>query len=231
MADSALGILGGTFDPIHCGHMELARELRAALPLSAVRLMPAGDPPHRSAPIASTANRVAMVELAVAGIPGLEVDLREIRRKGPSYTVVTLEELRQEDRTRPLALIVGADAFLGLPAWHRWRDLFHLAHLIVVARPGVALDIARTPALLPEWESRRTGDARALLASAAGRIILQPVTAHDISATAIRAELARGAAGIDAVRGLLPSAVLAYIERNQLYRPPPCPSERFPRSP
>jgi nicotinate-nucleotide adenylyltransferase len=231
MGASALGILGGTFDPIHCGHLELARELRAALPLAAVRLVPAGDPPHRSAPVASAADRLAMVELAIAGDRGLEVDAREIRRSGPSYTVVTLEELRREDRARALVLIVGADAFLGLPAWHRWRELFALAHLVVVARPGVELDLARAPALLPEWESRHARDARALLATPAGTIVLQPVTAHDISATAIRRELVRGAAGVDAVRGLLPSSVLAYIERNQLYRPPPCPSERSPGSP
>ena len=231
MSASALGILGGTFDPIHCGHLELARELGGLLPLSAVRLVPSGNPPHRGAPVASGADRLAMVELAVAGIPGLEVDAREMRRNGPSYTVVTLEELRKEDRERALALIVGADAFLGLPAWHRWRELFALAHLVVVARPGVTLDLARAPALLPEWERRRTGDARSLLATPAGSIVVQPVTAHDVSATAIRRELARGTAGVDAVRGLLPSSVLAYIERNQLYRPPPCPSERSPGSP
>ncbi len=231
MGASALGILGGTFDPIHCAHLELARELRAALPLSAVRLVPAGDPPHRSVPVASSADRLAMVELALAGRPGLEVDAREVRRNGPSYTVVTLEELRKEDPARALALIVGADAFLGLPMWHRWRELFELAHLVVVARPGVALDLARAPALLPEWESRRTDDGNSLLATPAGSIVMQPVTAHDISATAIRRELARGTAGVDAVRGLLPSSVLAYIERNQLYRPPPCPSERSPGSP
>ena len=231
MSATVLGILGGTFDPIHCGHLELARELVAALPLAAVRLVPAGDPPHRAAPIASAADRLAMVRLAIADDGGIEVDAREIERPGPSYTVLTLEELREDEPARTLALIVGADAFLGLPAWHRWRELFDLAHLVVVARPGVALDLARAPTLLPEWERRRTRDARALLATPAGTIFMQPVTAHDISATAIRALLARGAAGLDAMRGLLPPAVLAYIERNQLYRPPPCPSESSPKSP
>ena len=148
---SVLGVFGGTFDPIHCGHLELARELRETLGLSAIRFVPAGDPPHRSAPAASAAQRLAMVELAVANHPGLEVDAREIERTGRSFTVTTLEELRREDGRRALALVVGADAFLGLPTWHRWREIFGLAHLVVVARPGVAIDDRMAPELASEW--------------------------------------------------------------------------------
>jgi nicotinate-nucleotide adenylyltransferase len=213
-----LGIFGGTFDPIHCGHLELARELRAALGFSAVRFIPAGDPPHRAAPVASAAHRLAMVELAVDGHPGLEVDAREIRRAGRSYTVSTLEELRNEAPSRPLAVIVGADAFLGLPTWHRWRELFSLAHLVVVARPGVTFDDSMPPILADEWTSRLRRDPAALAAEPAGAIIMQPIAAHPIAASAIRAQLARGGDGVAAVRGLLPAAVLAYIDRNQLYR-------------
>jgi nicotinate-nucleotide adenylyltransferase len=218
---SVLGILGGTFDPIHCGHLEVAREVRAALDLAAVRLVPAGDPPHRAAPVAGAAHRLAMVELAVAGHPGLEVDAREIHRRGRSYTVLTLEELRREDPARPLALIVGTDAFLGLPTWHRWAEILDLAHLVVVARPGVPLEGALPAVLADAWQQRFRSDAAALEAAAAGAIIVQPITAHPIAASAIRAQLARGAEGIAAVRGLLPAAVLAYIDRNQLYRPRP----------
>ena len=116
---SVLGIFGGTFDPVHCGHLELAREVRAALDLAAVRFIPAGDPPHRAAPVAPAIHRLAMVELAIADHPGLEVDTREIARRGRSYTVETLEELRSEEPSRRLALIVGADAFLGFPSWRR----------------------------------------------------------------------------------------------------------------
>ena len=216
-----LGILGGTFDPIHCGHLELAREVRAALGLSAVRFIPAGDPPHRAAPVATAAHRLEMVGLAVADRPGLEVDAREIDRPGRSYTVPTLEELRSESPARSLALILGADAFLGLPTWHRWRELFDLAHVIVVARPGVAFDGAMPAILADEWTRRLRRDPAVLAAESAGAIVVQPISAHPISASAIRAQLARGAEGIAAVRGLLPAAVLAYIDRNQLYRSRP----------
>jgi nicotinate-nucleotide adenylyltransferase len=219
--NSVLGIFGGTFDPIHCAHLELAREVRAALNLAAVRFIPAGDPPHRAAPVASAMHRLTMVELATADVPGLDVDSREIDRHGRSYTVTTLAELRREMPARPLALIVGADAFRGLSNWHRWRELFDLAHVVVVARPGVALDGALPPALAHEWSGRFRRNAGTLAAEPAGAIVMQPITAHDIAASAIRAQLARGPEGIAAVRGLLPAAVLAYIDRNQLYRSRP----------
>ena len=218
---SVLGILGGTFDPVHCGHVELARELVAALDFSALRFIPAGDPPHRAAPVATAAQRLAMVELAVARIPDFEVDAREIRRPGRSYTVTTLEELRNEAPARPLALIVGADAFLGLSSWRRWHELFDLAHLVVVARPGVTFERALPPPLAAEWSRRLRRDATVLATEPAGAIITQVITAHPVSASAIRAQLARGSDGIAAVRGLLPAAVLAYIDRNQLYRSRP----------
>jgi nicotinate-nucleotide adenylyltransferase len=218
---SVLGIFGGTFDPIHCAHLELAREVRAALGLAAVRFIPAGDPPHRAAPVASAMHRLTMVELAIADIPGLEVDGREIHRRGRSYTVDSLAELRAEAPSRPLALIVGADAFLGLPTWHRWRELFDFAHVVVVARPGIALDGALPPDLGREWSRRFDSDVGVLAEKPAGAIIVQPITAHAIAASAIRAQLALGPKGIVAVRGLLPAAVLAYIDRNQLYRSRP----------
>jgi nicotinate-nucleotide adenylyltransferase len=216
-----LGILGGTFDPIHYGHLELAREVKATLGLATVRLIPAGDPPHRAAPVATAAHRLAMVEIALGDYRDLEIDAREIDRAGPSYTVVTLEELRTEETARPLALIVGSDAFLGLPTWHRWRELFGLAHVIVAARPGVTLEGALPPSLAEEWTRRLRSDPRVLASEPAGAIVVQPTTPHDISASAIRRDLARAPDGLAAVRGLLPAAVLAYIDRNQLYRPHP----------
>jgi nicotinate-nucleotide adenylyltransferase len=219
--NAPLGIFGGTFDPIHCGHLELAREVRAALHLLAVRLVPAGDPPHRAAPVATATQRLAMVELAIEGIADLEADGREVDRPGRSYTVTTLESLRDEAPARPLALIVGADAFADFPEWHRWHELFLLAHVVVVMRPGSTLDDALSPALAAEWQRRHTTDATTLHARPAGAIFVQAITPHDISANSIRAQLARGSPGVAAVRGLLPSAVLAYIDRNRLYRPRP----------
>lgn len=212
-----VGVLGGTFDPVHCGHLELAREVRNALRLPEVVLVPAGDPPHRAVPVAPALHRLAMVELAVAGIAGLSVDGREVARPGRSYTVLTLQELRSEQPFQSVALIVGADAFLGLPAWHEWREIFVLAHLIVVARPGLDLESALHGPLAQEWQHRLTRDAVQLENPLGGSIYQQAITPHAISASAIRAALSRG--NTPAVRGLLPAAVLAYIERNHLYRP------------
>ncbi len=210
-----VGILGGTFDPIHCAHVELAREVLAALRLDAVLIIPAGDPPHRAAPVATAGHRLAMAELAVADDPGLVVDGREVARAGRSYTVVTLQELRAERPFQPLALIVGADAFRELATWHRWRELFDLAHLVVVARPGTKVD-GLPPELAQEWERRRTSDLHDLETRLAGSIYQQAITPHAISASAIRAALAAGRAG--EVRAMVPPAVLAYIGRNHLYR-------------
>jgi len=215
-----LGILGGTFDPIHNGHVELAREVRSAIGLAAVRLVPAGDPPHRAAPVATAAHRLEMVELAIEGIAGLEVDAREIDRPGRSYTIDTLESLRAESPQRPLALIVGADAFIGLPTWHRWRDLFAVAHLVVVARPGVPIDVALGGPIADEWRRRHTEDEPSALADPQGGLIfVQAITPHPISASSIRNALVDG--NTTAVKGLLPPVVLAYIERNRLYRSRP----------
>ena len=131
-----MGIFGGTFDPIHYGHLRTAFELWQSLKLAEVRFLPTGIPPHRERTLADAALRVEMVRAAVADQPAFVVDDREVRRAGASYTVDTLTELRAEHPHRSLCLLLGMDAFLGLPAWHRWRELFELAHVVVAHRPG-----------------------------------------------------------------------------------------------
>jgi nicotinate-nucleotide adenylyltransferase len=210
-----LAVLGGTFDPVHNGHIGLAEDVRRALALAEVRLVPAGDPPHRGGPVASGRDRVAMLQLAAQGHPGMVVDAREVEREGKSYTVLTLEELARQEPGRPIIVLVGADAFLGFPTWHRWRDIFELAHIVVVARPGIELEPGGD--LAKEWKSRVARTPEALFSTPAGIIYQQAITPRPVSASVIRAQLARGAAGRDAVRQMLSPAVLRYIDQHHLY--------------
>lgn len=209
----AVGILGGTFDPIHFGHLRPALELMETLGLAEVRLIPCGRPPHRNPPRASAAARLAMLQLAVAGQPGLRVDARELERPGPSYMVDTLASLRAELGATPLCLLLGSDAFLGLPQWHRWQDLLALAHLVVMHRPGWGLDESLPAPLAPLVAARQVHEAAALAVQPAGSILLTPVTPLDISATAIRALVAAGRSP----RYLLPDAVWDHIRTHGLY--------------
>jgi nicotinate-nucleotide adenylyltransferase len=224
----ALGILGGTFDPVHYGHLRAAAEVREALDLAELRLVPARDPPHRGTPSATAAQRVAMLKLALAEFPELALDAREIDRIGKSYTVDTLRELRSEGPDRPLVLVVGVDTFAGLPQWHRWREIPELAHIAVVTRPGTRVDDVLQGPLAELWQTRYREDRLQLETAPTGAIFAVSVTPQPISATAIRAALAQGPIGIAQVRGLLPAAVLAYIDHHQLYRPPHFP---FPDAP
>lgn len=214
-----IGILGGTFDPIHYGHLRPAAEVRDALRLDEVHLIPAGIPPHRPSPVAPAAARLAMTVLGCAEFPGLLADDREILRPGPSYSVQTLQEMHDENPGRPLAMIIGSDAFSGLASWKRWEQLFTLAHFIVIERPDRPLVLdALEPALKIQCERRLTTDPMRLSRQLAGAVIRQAVAPQAISATALRAALAGGPEARARVRGLLPAGVLAYIERNQLYR-------------
>jgi len=203
-----IGIFGGTFDPIHFGHLRPAQEALQQLALAELRFIPAAQPPHRPAPVASAAQRLAMVELAIRGLPGFRVDDRELRRGGLSYTVLTLESLRAELGNMPLCLLIGADQFRSFETWHRWQEIPDLAHLAVLNRPGT------TASVLPAWARGRTcADVRDLREAPAGRLAFLPVSPQDISATRIRAAFARGAS----VQELLPEAVLDYIRANQVY--------------
>lgn len=208
-----IGLLGGTFDPIHYGHLRPAHEVHRRLGFELLHVVPVSTPPHRGPPVASPADRLRMVELAVAEFPGLVADDREIRRGGVSYTVPTLEELRAGAGDRPVCLLVGADAYAGLPAWHRWERLFELAHIVVMQRPGTPPP-ARDRA--PSWAAGRIVESVAGLAGRpAGGILFVTVTPCDVSATRLRALIAEGETP---PRDALPAAVWEYIRRHGLYR-------------
>jgi len=185
-----IGLFGGTFDPIHYGHLRTAFELWQSLKLAEVRFLPSGTPPHRSETVASAELRLAMVRAAVAEQPAFVVDDREVRRTGLSYSVDTLTELRNENPDRSLCLLLGMDAFLGLPSWHRWRDLLELTNIVVVNRPGW-----KAPLSGPLGEvlvDRGTGTIRDLHDHVAGRIYVHAVTQLEISSTELRQQLVAG---------------------------------------
>jgi nicotinate-nucleotide adenylyltransferase len=206
-----MGIFGGTFDPIHYGHLRSAFELLEAIEFSEIRFLPAANPPHRDATHADAATRVALVHAAIEGEPRFMLDDRELRREGPSYSVDTLLDLRAEHPHRSLCLIIGMDAFLGLPQWHQWREILQLAHLVVAHRPG--------------WQAPRSGALGELLAergtervvdlheARAGRVYIRAVTQLEISSSAIR-ELIR--AGRDP-RYLVPDAVCRLLAESGCY--------------
>lgn len=217
MPTAPIGVLGGTFDPIHFGHLRFAQEAGETLQLGQVRLVPSGTPPHRALPQATAADRLAMARLAVAGNPLLAVDEREMRREGPCYTVDTLEELRRElGAAQSICLLLGADAFLDFASWRRWHEIFRLAHLVIAHRPGFSLDAwcERLPQpLAREYGARLLEQPRAVHLEPAGGVAVIPITALDISATAIR----RGIRAGSSPRYLLPDSVLDYIQTKRLY--------------
>lgn len=208
-----IGVLGGTFDPIHLGHLRPALDCREALGLAEVRFVPLNVAVHRPQPQASAPARLAMLEAAIAGQPGFRVDTRELERPGGSFSYDTLAALRGElGALRPICLLIGADAFRGFPDWYRPDGILALAHLVVMQRPGFVGPLpTRLEALCA---GRMCEEAQALRESPAGRILMQPVTQMDIAATRVR-DLIR--AGADA-RYLVPDAVLEMIARDGLYR-------------
>ena len=208
-----IGLFGGTFDPVHNGHLRVALDAVDGLDLAEVRLLPCKQPPHRSTPHASAWQRRRLLEVAVAGEPRLRIDARELERPGPSYTVDTLASLRAElGPVQPLVLMVGGDAFRGLSSWHRWREFIDLAHVVVLQRPGhgdgltMELDqlVARHRAVNP-------GD---LQRKPAGKVLFWRVTQLEISASHIRALAASGRT----IRYLVPDPVFDEINRQGLYR-------------
>jgi len=202
-----IGILGGSFDPIHYGHLRTALDVQQTLELEEIRLIPLRDPPHRGDLHCNAETRLEMVRTAVADEPLFRVDDREVRRTGKSFTLDTLLSLRAElGEQQSICLLMGTDAFRGFPGWYKPSEILKQAHLVIMQRPG-----ERTPEI---YLDRTTTSAEALKRSAAGRIMLLPVTQLEISATRIRAMLRAGLTP----RYLLPDSVLAFIEQQALYR-------------
>lgn len=207
-----LAIFGGTFDPVHFGHLRAAVEAKEILQLQSLTLMPAGNPPHRSGTVASAADRLAMLRLAVQDYPDLRVDAREVRREGYSYMVETLTEFRAEiGPDRPLSLLLGQDAVNQLDTWMQWRSLFGLAHIIVMRRPDARYDYSTE--LLAEIQPRSSPHPEDLQQQPGGLVLPLEVTQLAISSTDIRHRLRLG----KSCRFLLPEVVNAYIRQNRLY--------------
>jgi nicotinate-nucleotide adenylyltransferase len=208
-----LALMGGTFDPVHYAHLRCAEDARIKLGLDSLYLLPAGTPPHRSSPQASNAQRMNMLQLALEEFPRLQIDRREFERDGPSYMVDTLRDLRSESAQRPLLLLIGQDAANQLDCWHQWQNLFELAHIVIMSRPG------ETPAYRSELEQqieqRSMTDIQTMLASAGGYVLALSVLAIDICATTIKTMIGLGRSP----RGMLPGPVLDYINEQGLYLP------------
>lgn len=209
-----IGVLGGTFDPIHIGHLRGALEVAELLALDEVRLIPSARPPHRDTPLVTAEQRLQLVRLAAEGEPLLRVDDRELARTTPSWTIDTLESLRAElGVDDQLFLLLGWDAFCGLPSWQRWTELLQHCHLLVLQRPDADTE---APEALRDLLAARSVNEPAALCGPAGQIAFVWQTPLAVSATDIRRRLATGRS----VRFLLPDAVLHYIDAHGLYRAP-----------
>jgi nicotinate-nucleotide adenylyltransferase len=231
-----IGIFGGTFDPIHYGHLRSAVEVKDIFGLTEIRFIPGAKPPHREQPVAIAMMRLQMLELAIKNQPGLICDARELEREGCSYTVDTLKSLRQEFPREPLLLFIGSDAYNNLTTWHQWRQLFDYAHIVVMTRPGFEIqelddfskvrlamenckgDFIRLGQLKPPLEdnffkARQTEEIKELAHNTGGKLFFQRITQLDISATAIRNMISeKKNPGF-----LLPDAVIEYIKQHRLY--------------
>ena len=206
-----IGVFGGTFDPVHYGHLRPALEILQNLQLREIRWIPCRQPPHREMPVAAPELRVAMLEAAISGIQGMSVDQREIERDGPSYMVDTLMSLRQEAGNVPLGLLMGMDAFLDFDKWHKWQEILELAHVIVLKRPGSQEPVkGKLAEVLSEHQLDSIDDMKL---EQAGKILFYPVTQIDISASQIREAFCKE----KSCRFLLPDPVIDIIEKENVY--------------
>jgi nicotinate-nucleotide adenylyltransferase len=204
-----IGLFGGTFDPVHYGHLRSALEVKEIFGLTEIRLIPSAQPPHREQPAATALMRLHMLELAIKNQLGFIIDTRELNRHGASYMVDTLKSLRQEFPNESLLLFIGSDAFNHLKSWHRWQHLFDTAHIVVMTRPGFAIEN-------PDdfFKVRLATGITELAHNKAGKLYFQQITQLDISATAIRNMITEQKnPGF-----LLPDTVIAYIRQHKLYQ-------------
>lgn len=212
MIKKSIGILGGTFDPVHNGHVQLAQKVREHFHLDEVRLLPCNVPAHKSAPVASASQRADMINLAIQDQPGLVIDEREICRSGTSYMVDTLTSIREEVGTDyAISLIVGMDAFLSLPTWNRWQEVLTMSHLIVMER--VMWGRPATGVLADLYDQHGTTQVNDLSSTPAERICFYDGQSIDVSASEIRAKIRQR----ESVHYLLPEPVWDYIRVHGLY--------------
>ncbi len=207
-----IGILGGTFDPIHYGHLRTALDVQQCLSLDKVCFIPCGEPPHRAKPVAQPLQRLAMVRAAIAGQKSFTVDDRELRRDGPSYMLDTLISLKCDFKSESLCLILGIDAFNGLAQWHQWQDIFDLANVVVMQRPDINGGIELNKRLLVQLKHRIV-DTDNLKRSKNGAVCFVPVTQLDISATTIRQYWQEN----KSIDFFLPDSVLTLIQQQNIY--------------
>lgn len=208
----AVGLLGGTFDPIHFGHLRMAIEIFQAFSLNEVKLIPCYRPVHRSQPVAPVKDRFNMVKLAVKTEPALTVSDVEIKQQSPSYTIKTITTLRQQLPTTPLCFILGIDAFLGFSSWQQWQDILRQCHLIVAHRPQYRLpEQGMTADIVAEYSQT---DFTAIHQVLGGYLFFYPITPLEISATDIRQQIVEGRNP----RYLLPNSVLDYIQQRHIYQ-------------
>ena len=209
-----IGVMGGSFNPVHCGHLSVARDVKATLKLDRMALMPAAQSPLKGVHSVSAEHRAAMLELAVASHPELDLDLRELSRKGPSYTFDSLTELREAlGLQASLYFIMGDDLLPSLTRWSRWQEILHYAHVVVVSRPGV---FPAVPATVKEWWNHHEMSLEALHQSSCGGVSRVECPLVNVSSTAIRAAIELGSP----VSEVIPDAVLEYITRHNLYAVP-----------
>jgi nicotinate-nucleotide adenylyltransferase len=207
-----IGILGGTFDPIHYGHLRTALDVQQALSLDEVRFIPCGQPPHRNKPLAEPLQRLAMVRAAIAGQEKFTVDDREIRREGPSYMIDTLASLKQDFKDESFCLILGTDAFNGLDQWHQWQRIFDFANIVVMRRPAIDGQRKLNKRVFSDVKHRLL-DKEALIKKQNGGLCFVSVTQMDISGTLIREQWQQG----HDIQFFLPDAVLTLIQQQNIY--------------